>query len=99
MAHSSEENSKDTRPIFDSRSEELNRMLNQGKSWCGRQRNTIYLNLGAKLFANGAQFANVSGVTGLDFADDARAIAALDWDNDGDQDLWIRIATLPNSVS
>jgi len=31
-----------------------------------------------------------SHVTGLDFIDDARAVTALDWDRDGDLDLWFK---------
>lgn len=32
--------------------------------------------------------ADVSAVSGLDFLDDARAVATCDWDHDGDLDLW-----------
>ena len=35
-----------------------------------------------------SRFADVSAVAGLDFIDDSRAVAAVDWDFDGDLDLW-----------
>ncbi len=34
-------------------------------------------------------FGNVSAVSGLDLPDDGRAVARVDWDGDGDLDLWI----------
>ena len=40
-------------------------------------------------------FACVSAVSGLDFPDDGRAIALVDWDHDGDQDLWISNRNAP----
>ena len=64
-------------------------MLRQGKSFSGGERNCVYLNTG------GTRFANVSAVSGLDFDDDCRAIAATDWDHDGDIDLWLANRTGP----
>ncbi|UCE01516.1 MAG: hypothetical protein JSW67_09500 [Candidatus Latescibacterota bacterium] len=43
----------------------------------------------------GVRFADVSAASGLDFNDDARAIASVDWDSDGDLDLWISNRTGP----
>lgn len=54
-----------------------------------RERNCSYLNIGD------ARFANVSAVTGWDFPDDARGIALVDWDRDGDLDLWVTNRTAP----
>jgi peroxiredoxin len=64
-------------------------ILEQGASWSGREKNCAYLNMG-----NG-QFANISASTGADFADDARAVALLDWDGDGAMDLLIKNRSAP----
>ena len=61
----------------------------RGASWSGNERNNCWLNLG-----NG-RFADASAVSGLDFADDGRAAATVDWDGDGDLDLWLRNRTGP----
>ena len=57
-------------------------MLKQGRSLSGNERNCCFLNLGS------GQFATVSAVSGLDFLDDGRAVAVVDWDHDGDLDFW-----------
>lgn len=64
-------------------SQQFIRLVRQGKSFSGRERNCLYLNVA------GSRFANVSGVSGIDFADDARAAARVDWDGDGRLDLWL----------
>ena len=64
-------------------------MIETGGSWSGRERNCCFLNTG------GARFADVSAVTGLDFLDDGRAVAVVDWDHDGDLDLWLGNRTAP----
>ena len=56
-------------------------MMRQGRSWSGRERNVAFLNTG------GERMADVSAVSGFDFLDDARAVARVDWDGDGDLDL------------
>lgn len=60
-----------------------------GKSWSGHERNCAYLNMGA------GKFANISAVSGFDFTDDGRAMSLVDWDHDGDQDLWVTGRTAP----
>ncbi len=40
-------------------------------------------------------FADVSAVSGFDFLDDARALGVVDWDGDGDLDLWVTNRTGP----
>ena len=62
---------------------QLSEMMDAGRSFSGNERNCCFLNIG-----NGT-FADISGISGLDYPDDGRAIATTDWDNDGDLDLWI----------
>ena len=67
----------------------VNRLVRQGISWNGHERNVALLALGR------AEFADVSSLTGLDLADDARAAARVDWDGDGDEDLIVANRTAP----
>lgn len=67
----------------------LFRMLYDGASFSGRERNCCFLNTGA------TAFADVSAVSGLDFADDGRAVGVVDWDLDGLLDVWITNRTGP----
>ena len=67
----------------------LNTMLKTGRSLSGKERNCAFLNTG------GSRFADVSQSTGLDFDDDGRVVAPVDWDGDGDLDLWIANRTAP----
>ena len=60
-------------------------MIRKGHSFSGRERHCCFLNLGSK----SGRFADISSATGLDFSDDGRAAARVDWDLDGDLDLWI----------
>ena len=64
-------------------------LLRRGASWSGHERNCTFLNCGVQ------RWANVSAVTGLDFADDGRGLAIVDWDHDGDLDIWLRNRTGP----
>ena len=67
----------------------LSAMINRGRSFSGRERNCCFLNTGDD------RFSDVSAATGLDFIDDGRAMAAVDWDHDGDLDLWTTNRTAP----
>ena len=67
----------------------VNRLVRQGWSWNGNERNVAYLNVGQ------ARFVDVSSATGLDLPDDARASARADWDADGDEDLIVTNRTAP----
>lgn len=67
----------------------MTRFMREGYSWSGRERKCCFLNL-----QNGA-FADVSALSGIDFVEDGRAVAATDWDGDGDLDLWMRFRTGP----
>jgi len=64
-------------------------VLEEGASWSGREKNCAFLNLG-----NG-NFANVSASTAADYADDARSVAFLDWDDDGALDLVLKNRSAP----
>ena len=64
-------------------------LVQNGGSWSGHERNCCFLNTGQ------TRFANVSGVSGLDFPDDGRCVAPVDWDHDGDLDLWLSARTGP----
>ena len=64
-------------------------LVRDGYSWSGRERNRLLLNCGK------AGFADVSSIAGLDHDGDGRALAVVDWDQDGDLDLWYRDRTAP----
>ena len=63
--------------------------IRQGQSFSGRERNCCFLN------TRGGRFADVSAAMGLDLIDDSRAVAQVDWDHDGDLDLWLANRTGP----
>ena len=68
---------------------QLNAALDAGASWSGRERNRIFLNQGD------TRFTQISACSGLDFIDDARGVGLVDWDHDGDLDMWISNRTGP----
>ena len=67
----------------------LNELIRDGGSLSGHERNCAFLN------TRDERFATVSAVAGLDYADDARSPAFVDWDFDGDLDLWVANRTAP----
>lgn len=68
---------------------DLLQQVRDGLSWSGRESNRCLLN---DRFGG---FADVSSVMGLDQKADGRAHALVDWDHDGDLDLWYRDRTAP----
>ena len=67
----------------------LTQLMQEGASWSGNERNVCYVNLGD------GRFVDASFASGLDFIDDGRTVASVDWDGDGDLDLWLRNRTGP----
>jgi Tfp pilus assembly protein PilF/peroxiredoxin len=67
----------------------LDELAQAGMSWSGHERNCVFLN------AIGTRFANISAVSGFDFPDDGRSLGLVDWDHDGDLDLWAANRTGP----
>ena len=67
----------------------MNRLMYEGASWSGNERNCFYLNTGDN------RFANISMASGVDFLEDGRGVAVVDWDHDGDLDLWMSSRTAP----
>ncbi len=69
----------------------LNRLLHEDRSFSGNERDCAFLNCGG----DSPSFATVSNVTGFDFPDDGRGLATVDWDFDGDLDVWLTARTAP----
>lgn len=67
----------------------LNRLIAQGKSFSGYEKNILFLNL------NGRRFADIASPLEVDFDDDSRAVATTDWDGDGGLDIWVTNRTGP----
>lgn len=61
----------------------------EGYSYNGYERNHVYLNLG------GGEYADVSPISDVDFLDDGRVAARLDWDDDGREDMLLVNRTGP----
>ena len=72
-------------------------MLQQGRSFSGREANCCFFNTGPinNKPHSAPRFATVSSVSGLDFMDDGRGLALVDWDHDGDVDIWFSNRNAP----
>jgi tetratricopeptide (TPR) repeat protein len=64
-------------------------LVESGHNWSGNERNVAFLN------TRDGRFAGVSALTGFDSPADGRGMALVDWDHDGDLDLWITQRTAP----
>lgn len=73
---------------------QLDTLMDQGVSLSGHERNCAFLNVPLP-GSETRRFVTASAALGLDFDDDARATAAVDWDRDGDLDFWITNRTAP----
>jgi thiol-disulfide isomerase/thioredoxin len=73
----------------------MNALFRRGASQSGNERNCVFLNVTASSSDRAALFAGISALSGLDFPDDGRAVATVDWDHDGDLDVWLRNRTAP----
>ncbi len=71
----------------------ITRLLARGKSLSGREPNSCFLNLAQR--DGTTRFADVSAATGFNFIDDSRALGFVDWDFDGDLDIWMVNRTAP----
>ncbi|MAG92748.1 MAG: hypothetical protein CMJ48_03210, partial [Planctomycetaceae bacterium] len=90
MSHSPTKNAADdSSDPYERGWSEMVERIRTGGTWSGHERNCAFLNTGAE------RFADVSAVTGLDFPDDARGLATVDWDLDGDLDVWHSCRTAP----
>ena len=58
---------------------ELARMMSEGRSFSARERNVCLLNAAGGP-GEGRRFADISALTGLDYKDDGRAVALVDWE-------------------
>ena len=61
----------------------INQFIREDYSWSGREPNVVYVR-------RGDRFYDVSGVSGLDFADDSRALTITDFDGDGRPDVILK---------
>jgi peroxiredoxin len=64
------------------REDQARLMFSEGFSFSGYERDVVFLR-------DGAKYLDISGVTGLDALSDARAAVFADFDNDGDQDVFL----------
>ena len=67
----------------------LNQLIREDYSWCGNQANVFYVRP-KPAAGHKPRYYDFSGVSGLDFADDSRAFAAVDLDGDGNLDLVLK---------
>ena len=80
MASESEQESAGNRSY---QNEHMAQLFDEGMSFSGFERNTLYLARGA------GTYVDISGVSGLDSITDGRGLAFGDLDNDGDMDVVI----------
>ena len=67
----------------------INELIRSDHSWSGYERNVLYCN------NHDGTFSDVSGISGLDFPDDARAFAVADLDHDGRLEILVKNRNSP----
>jgi tetratricopeptide (TPR) repeat protein len=67
----------------------INELIRSDVSWSGYERNIFYVN------NRDGTFADVSGVTGLDFPEDGRSFALADFDHDGRLEVFLKNRNSP----
>ena len=84
----------DPRKANDTPHAQLSKMIESGRSFSGNERNCVFINTG-KSIKSGGKFADISFASGLDYEDDGRSVVPVDWDHDGDMDLFISNRNAP----
>lgn len=79
----------DPESLFRKHLKQVNDLLNNNGTLSGHERNCCFLNLGQQ------RFGTMSAAVGFDYDDDTRAVATVDWDGDGDLDVWTTNRTSP----
>lgn len=72
----------------------INQLIREDYSWCGHEPNVFYKRV-QPVDGGPPQYYDFSGVSGLDFADDSRAFAVTDVDNDGNPDIILKSRLAP----
>ena len=87
-------NINDTRKANEAPHTQLSKMIESGRSFSGNERNCVFINTGRSI-KSGGKFADISFSSGLDYEDDARSVVPVDWDHDGDMDMFISNRNAP----
>ena len=64
-------------------------MIARGRSFSGHEQNCLFLN------RRDNRFSEVAAATGMNLEDDGRSAGVVDWDGDGDLDVWLNSRTGP----
>ena len=67
----------------------LSELILSGRSFSGEEQNCAFLN------NRDGTFSTISAASGFDLPDDGRALGLVDWDFDGDLDIWTSNRTAP----
>ena len=76
-------NALEPAPRYENGWNALNQLIREDYSWNGREPNVFYARRGDRYY-------DLSGISGLDLAEDSRAFAATDLDGDGSLDLLLK---------